>query len=269
VILDAEKKVHNPQHRVIYRYCDTCSLVFLDIDYNRWKGTYHEVRTIEELDRYTDQLRFEGQKLYDYQYKHFRVHSKDRAVLDVGCGTGGCLDAYKDWDTYGVEPNEDMAEYGKSLGHNIIQGYYPCEIHKKFDLIICYGVLEHCTDLCEVLSGFYDNLKYGGFLHIEVPNLYTSSIHQLGWGHISVFTPSVLRQLLMCQGFEILDFHNKKLFPEYSDSMGFICRKGSGGYIKWEKDSKLKVRVALWLKFHIGKLTVKNIIRKIVEKVLR
>ena len=69
-----------------------------------------------------------------------------QSVLDIGCGLGAYIDAYKKWganEVIGVE-GKDMGKSfivpGALVVHNMEE---PLDLNKQFDLVICTEVIEH------------------------------------------------------------------------------------------------------------------------------
>ena len=216
-LISQDKKVHAPQHHVIYRQCSRCSFVSLDIDYENWKNGYNKDKfDLNKLDIYFEQQKREAFNYLSYFGKHYEgIETKSRGrVLEVGSAVSGCLSLWKErrWEVFGVEPNKFMVEYSLSQkGIGTLCSFYERNLFEKgkFDVIISYHVLEHSTRPYEMVCNFNYHLKKGGFLHVEVPNLWYTEVCQLGWGHVSMFTPTTIRQILERAQFEVIDFHKK------------------------------------------------------------
>ncbi len=95
-------------------------------------------------------------------------------VLDIGCGTGDRLDAFRSqgFDGYGVEPSPS-AKYAKTfLKLNVVEGdLFSARFQDNFfDMITLYHVLEHTHNPMKVCQEIHRILKKGGGLIIQVPN---------------------------------------------------------------------------------------------------
>ncbi len=144
-------------------------------------------------------------------------------LLDVGCATGIFLKAARErgWETWGVEINPVMAEYGrKKYGINIYCG----ELHQAnfpqrfFDVVTCWHVLEHLPHPRETLEEINRVLKSGGLLAIETPNLESPWAKWKGasWTyftppeHLYYFSTSTLCRLVRETGFKVREVRCKK-----------------------------------------------------------
>lgn len=136
-------------------------------------------------------------------------------ILDVGCGRGAYLkDVHKlrpDLELYGVDIGDveeylpDYINFKKSSGDNL-----PFE-NEKFDLIICFHVLEHVLNPYEFLKEFHRVLKNDGFVYIEMPYYKTTSIPDGNlnfWSdptHIKPYTYRSVERMLKESGFEVVE----------------------------------------------------------------
>jgi len=95
-------------------------------------------------------------------------------VLDIGCGTGDRLDAFRNrgFETYGIETS-DSADYAREhLCLNVSKGdLFSARFPDRFfDLVTLYNVLEHTHHPSKVCNEIHRILKDGGFVIIQVPN---------------------------------------------------------------------------------------------------
>ena len=47
----------------------------------------------------------------------------------------------------------------------------------------------------------------------------------MGCGHVSMFTPTIFKQTVEMAGFQVLDFHPRRLFPGHTLPFGLIAQK--------------------------------------------
>ena len=125
------------------------------------------MRRLESIYRY-HLLRNEVSKVVRFTGKN------SGKVLDVGCGTGDRLDAFRSrgFDAHGVEPSPS-AKYAKDfLKLNVVEGdLFSAHFQDNFfDTITLYHVLEHTHNPMKVCQEIHRILKEGGFLVIQVPN---------------------------------------------------------------------------------------------------
>lgn len=137
-------------------------------------------------------------------------------VLDVGCSTGHLLAALKGKvkERVGVELNRDEADFVRRTQK--IQVYSePIESVQipegPFDLVISARVLEHVDDPLVFLRAIARQVKPGGYVYLDVPNLddaLLSIFNVSGYAdryfrepHVSYFSPKTFGLLLKKAGF--------------------------------------------------------------------
>ena len=99
-----------------------------------------------------------------------------KKALDVGCGKGYGLLALRllGYEAYGFDINPDNIVYAKKLGFKDVLVYNledGIPFHEEFDLITCFGVLEHVRVLDRALEVLLKAPYH--YLIITVPNLHT------------------------------------------------------------------------------------------------
>ncbi len=151
--------------------------------------------------------------------------SQNKAILDVGCGTGSFLGACKNagWQVSGVEPNSTAFENCKKNFSFTPQTYFQAENYKdgSLGIITMWHVLEHVHDLDYYLSSFHKLLDNNGVLIIAVPNLtsYDAIDYKEYWAaydvprHLWHFSPKAISQLCSQYGFSV-----KRTLPMWFDS---------------------------------------------------
>ncbi|HEV7298785.1 MAG TPA: class I SAM-dependent methyltransferase [Tepidisphaeraceae bacterium] len=118
----------------------------------------------------TEQIKH-GQRLFE---RHRANLPRNARVLDVGCGMGGTLVAFK-FDgcaTVGCDWGDEFTGRGRAIGLDVRTGGFETLANEEpFDLIILSHVLEHTADpvgFCRSLRGL---LATDGILHIELPGI--------------------------------------------------------------------------------------------------
>jgi len=90
------------------------------------------------------------------KYSILSRHIKTGKALDIGSGTGHFLQLLKTkgWETRGIEPDENAADFSRSSFNLIIDAESEITNYQKssFDLISMWHVLEHVHDLNERLD---------------------------------------------------------------------------------------------------------------------
>ncbi|TJY34787.1 class I SAM-dependent methyltransferase [Pontimicrobium aquaticum] len=101
-------------------------------------------------------------------------NSKEKNLLDIGCGTGDFLKKAQEngWTVSGIEPNESARKIAKTKTNNVVFNVEHLEKFKpkSFDVITLWHVLEHLPNLEEQISILKNLLNEKGTLIIAVPN---------------------------------------------------------------------------------------------------
>jgi SAM-dependent methyltransferase len=153
-------------------------------------------------------------------------------VLDVGCGRGFLLDAFRrrGWSAEGTELSEASSRHAREvLGLRVHLGTVQ-ELGLpagSFDAVTIWHVLEHVTDPGAVLAEVHRLLRPGGALLVAVPNFGSLEARatRAGWFHLDVprhllqFTPATLRGALSEAGF--VEAGASWFAPEY-DAFSFV-----------------------------------------------
>lgn len=276
IVLRAHKRVHAPQHLVIYRRCSRCSFVFLDLDYERWLPTYEALMARASDDELRRYALIEEEETWSVVRDLERVYpairtGRGRAMADIGCGAGGGLRVYRSlgWQAMGVECASEPAAFARSSGGFEVktERYTRASLPEgSLDFLYCYHTLEHLPQPYRALSDFYWHVRPGGLLYVEVPDVKDVNVYTLGFGHVSMFSRRTLRQALDACGFEVLQRFDRSDCPD-SFGIGVLCRKPErdgaqgreGAYLpqerlaSWWKDSFLTLRWSLWYAFHVGR----------------
>ena len=171
-----------------------------------------------------------------YFYRAWRigrtVKSSSRRVLDIGCGKGFLLEAFRHqgWTVQGVELSDHSARHAREiLGMDVYVGALPdrAMADKRFDAAVLWHVLEHVPDPARLLGEVYDLLNLGGLFLVSVPDFGCpeARLTRSGWFHLDVprhlvhFTHGTLSTLLKETGFEIVE--RWRFAPEF-DCFSFV-----------------------------------------------
>jgi SAM-dependent methyltransferase len=138
-------------------------------------------------------------------------------LLDIGCGGGVLLHALRQqlpstWKFWGVEPTVSYASLAaRRSGAHVVCANYEAGVLSDgpFDAATCCQVLEHVSDPRGFLAAIHEDLKPGGWLYVEVPDVLDfdslePSHDRFMVQHVSYFSAPVLRRLLMDEGFDII-----------------------------------------------------------------
>ena len=100
--------------------------------------------------------------------------NNEKTLLDFGCGTGDFLEVAKknSWKVFGIEPNlEARAIANKKVENSVFDVIKLSEFNdSSFDIITLWHVLEHVSNLEELVLKLKALLKPTGVLIIAVPN---------------------------------------------------------------------------------------------------
>lgn len=135
-------------------------------------------------------------------------------ILDIGCATGIFLDGMQNrgWDPYGIEPNQQAADYAKKrFKIEVFNGYLE-EANlsdSSFDVITLWDVLEHVQNPNVFFEEILRILKPGGIVIGTLPNAtawerYLFGEYWVGWEiprHYRSHTPTTIRNFLKQHGF--------------------------------------------------------------------
>jgi SAM-dependent methyltransferase len=146
----------------------------------------------------------------------------ERAVLDVGCGTGEMLEMLGEFGRVrGLDFSERAVEYCKErLGASVdvAVGRIPEDIPTSGDLglVTAFDVIEHLDDAVGGLRTMYQGLEPGGWLVVTVPAYkFLWSAHDDQNHHKRRYTRRLLRRHLTGAGFAVerMSYFNTLLFP--------------------------------------------------------
>ncbi|MEH0019109.1 MAG: class I SAM-dependent methyltransferase [Desulfobacter sp.] len=109
-----------------------------------------------------------------YLFERLKPYIKPKgAVLDIGCGLGEMLLAFKhlNYDTYGVEPSEERGGKAQKYIKNVMIGTgekYLETCSRKFDVISFFNVLQFVSDPFYLLGLAADKLNDGGLIFMKI-----------------------------------------------------------------------------------------------------
>ena len=101
-----------------------------------------------------------------------------RRLLDIGAGPGFFLKtaAEHGWTVLGVEPSRQAAAHARSLGVEMVEGFFNAETASglgRFDVVHLNNVLEHIPNPLDLVCLARDLLTPGGLICLNVPNDFT------------------------------------------------------------------------------------------------
>ncbi|MDD3582142.1 MAG: class I SAM-dependent methyltransferase [Desulfobacca sp.] len=173
---------------------------------------------------------FDKQKIW--RGSKFRLHYFKKytgltsgKVLEVGSSEGHFLALLQaqGFEVLGVEPSSIGADKHREKGIPVIESLLEdADLPDSFfDAICLFQVFEHFEEPKQIAHTFYQKLKVGGRLAIEIPDIFSigakfeKNPHKLfNKEHICFFSPETLRALLTDVGF-------KPIFAHHCDYDGF------------------------------------------------
>jgi 2-polyprenyl-3-methyl-5-hydroxy-6-metoxy-1,4-benzoquinol methylase len=173
-------------------------------------------------------------------------NTKQKNILDVGCGTGDFLLNCKNngWDVIGVEPNTKA----KSLAENKLNIQTTSKIYedlseiktKKFDVITLWHVLEHVPNLDVYISNLKKILKQHGVLIIAVPNYksYDATYYKQFWAaydvprHLWHFSKKSIQLLFAKEKMEVHKILPMKFDSFYVSLLSEKYKSGKNNFLK-------------------------------------
>jgi len=134
-----------------------------------YRDLYNPTNSINNL--FEDQYQ-RGKKIFEYLgLKEF----KNKNVLEIGCGAGGILKAFKEkgLTIKGFDLDKRYLQFGIKKGLNLNYGKLDDILEKNYapDIIIYSHVLEHVLDPIKELKKIQKLMHKETLLYIEVPGL--------------------------------------------------------------------------------------------------
>lgn len=135
--------------------------------------------------------------------------------LDIGSGVGGFLKTMSsNFDSEGLEVNKIHSSIGINNGlkiHNMYSSQFAPT--SKYDIITMLQVIEHLPDPKSVILDVKRLLKPGGLFYVACPNFESISFKLFGekhrhvstFGHLNLFSPKTLSEVICQEGFELLE----------------------------------------------------------------
>lgn len=153
--------------------------------------------------------------------QHFYVQPVGKKFLEVGFGTGELLSVIESlgFTTSGVDINEAARSYAKQRSHaHLYITPFLQFVHRTYDAIGLFDVLEHQKDDMHFLRHAHELLKFNGLIFLTVPAgpWLWSDMDRLS-GHARRYTKHELLKKLNMSGFHPLwcNYWNALLFPFY------------------------------------------------------
>ena len=171
-------------------YCPECDLAQLDDDTSQedlkkfYQEDYRKVhkpdldKENDVKDLFNNYVKFQGQRI---KLMKPHLHKSDN-LLEIGCSAGMFLHNIKKYvgTAAGIDYDISSAKFAQATTGCKV---YTDELEltpldkKSFDHICAFQMLEHVKSPIPLLKQFKDYLKDGGYIYIEVPNLYDALLY--------------------------------------------------------------------------------------------
>ena len=159
-------------------------------------------------------------------------YTKDKGkVLDIACNDGTQLDKFKEkgWDTFGVDPAENLFPLSK-INHTVKCDYWTPKValsfETKFNLITAQNVFAHVDDVHSFLKACSGCLTEGGYLIIQtsqadmiLDNQFDTVYHE----HLSFFSSLSMKTCANKNGFSLVDVRKVEV---HGGSYVFVLKLG-------------------------------------------
>jgi len=221
----AEKDAFGFAHRV--GACRGCGLIqaqprttedaYRDLYREDYRCLFHP-RTFS-MDDYWEDQRTRGRRIVELLREHAARLGPDPSglfVLEIGCGPGGILDAFRQVGCHvkGTDLDEQCLRFGRSKGLDLECGTLSgLKLDSRPDIILYSHVLEHLLRPVEELEATREIMGDESLLYVEVPGLQVTVsgpvcrfnfLRCLEIAHVYYFTRTSLCNLLKVAGFRPL-----------------------------------------------------------------
>lgn len=199
-----------PACRLLIHHCPECghlfqtkwSEIFIKSIYNKWYRFY----PFDDLESMNVTYRRPYEKFVLSVLKK-TTKAKTFSVLEIGCSKEHQLRMFLDRCASVTAINPKVPKGNKA---SFIKGFYGTKIiNRKFDVISSRFNLEHITNLPVFFRNLHNNIKDGGSVFVQVPNV----SHFLSSGMLNIFAH------------EHIHYFNHKSFARMVDTYGFAVKQ--------------------------------------------
>lgn len=217
-------------------HCNSCDIFFLkNIPNQETLETYY---TSSYLMSNNDILASEHRRLFRHTEQHSLIQTMQsmglhagNSILDIGCDKGYFIDEARrfGFEVQGVEPSETARAYCKRIKLDVVPALQ--DIHKEFDAITLWHVLEHFPNPVQALQEISQHLNPGGFIFVRVPDFssFWSKVLRKAWiwfqpqNHYFHYSPVSLRTLFSNNGFTVHSCISRKPNNRFTTKSGQIA----------------------------------------------
>jgi 2-polyprenyl-3-methyl-5-hydroxy-6-metoxy-1,4-benzoquinol methylase len=137
------------------------------------------------------------------------------AVLDIGCNDGSQLDAFNQigFNTYGVDPAENLHEISKEKNHKVVCGFWNDDSIKKlkcnkFNIVVSQNAFVHVPDPVEYLKLLEPLMSKNGLFFIQTSQadmVVNGEFDTIYHEHISFYNAESMKKLAKMAGWNLID----------------------------------------------------------------
>lgn len=170
------------------------------------------------------------------RFKAIRKYLPQSGICDVGCGEGSFLEALREGgykNVWGIEPSLFYFHIARERGLDVVNGLIRDisteRAHRELAAATLFHVIEHLSDPVESINVLRNELKAGGILVIETPDI--DAPMQRATGHKN---PLIYHEHLF--------YWNKRSLTNILEKNGFRVLKVVRRSFDWKRSS---IRVSL------------------------
>lgn len=185
---------------------------FLYTNYLSVRGVSHRAY-FDKLSRYINNI---------YQDP---IDNGSNKILDIGCNDGTALDSFKalEWDTYGVDPAENLYEIS-SQNHNITKAYWTTTSAIglsntlggiTMQVILAINIISYVNDVCDFIRACKIFMSNSTRLYIQfgqVNMILTHHFDIINHENLSYFTLKSFIMLITDNGLKIINMIPQSMF---------------------------------------------------------
>jgi 2-polyprenyl-3-methyl-5-hydroxy-6-metoxy-1,4-benzoquinol methylase len=263
-----ERELHG--YQVVNNICSNCGFVYMtqrmsgkelnDFYKDKYRTLYQGQEEPTTANLKTQTLRADDLQRFAQE----NTGNVDR-FLDIGASAGLLMEAFQKntgSEVIGLELGDSYRKFAQDKGLTLYASLEKMQKagEENFDLISMSHVLEHIPNPKEYLLGLRDSLNEGGFLLLQVPNLFWHDSFEVA--HLISFSPHTLQEMVRAAGYLPLSIKShgypiSKLFPIYTT---ILARKEdivNNYQVKKESFVKPRRKINEFLKKVFGRLLPK------------
>ena len=158
---------------------------------------------------YLDYMKWFAKWCREYS-DHWRGH-----VLDIGCNDGSQLDAFANlgFNTYGVDPAENLHETSRAKGHRVVCGFWDKKSikqleHERFDIVVAQNAFAHNPDPVRYLKLLAPLMKEKSLFFIQTSQanmVHNGEFDTVYHEHVNFYNINSMYELARRAGMYLVD----------------------------------------------------------------